>query len=117
MKEKLETKNLEFKERFSDEVLKTLCAFANTEGGQVIIGVQDDGKVKGIEIDDKEFQQITEKIITNLGIRPDIEIKEEQGKKILVIRVSRSKIPVSYKGRYYERVGNTTREMSFERLK
>jgi len=117
MKEVLETKNLEFKERFTDEVLETLCAFANTDGGQIIIGVQEDGKVKGIEINNKELQQITEKIVTNLGIHPDIEIKEEQGKKILVIKVSRSIVPVSYKGKYYERVGNTTREMSFERLK
>jgi ATP-dependent DNA helicase RecG len=117
MKERLETKNLEFKERFTDEVLETLCAFANTDGGQVVIGVQEDGKVKGIEINNKELRQITEKIVTNLGIHPDIEINEEQGKKILVIKVPRSKIPLSYRGKYYERVGNTTREMSFERLK
>jgi len=117
MKNGLETKNLDFKEKFTDEVLETLCAFANTDGGQVIIGVRDNGEVKGIEINNKELQQITEKIVTNLGIYPDIEINEEQGKKILVIKVPRSKFPVSYKGKYYERVGNTTREMSFEKLK
>jgi ATP-dependent DNA helicase RecG len=116
MKDGLETKKLDFKEKFTDEVLETLCAFANTDGGQVIIGVRDNGEVKGIEINNKELQQITEKIVTNLGIYPDIEIKEEQSKKILVIKVPRSKFPVSYKGKYYERVGNTTREMSFERL-
>jgi ATP-dependent DNA helicase RecG len=117
MKDGLETKKLDFKEKFTDEVLETLCAFANTDGGQIIIGVRDNGEVKGIEINNKELQQITEKIVTNLGIYPDIEIKEEQGKKILLIKVPRSKFPVSYKGKYYERVGNTTREMSFEKLK
>jgi len=32
-------------------VLKTICAFANSDGGELFIGVDDDGDIKGIEYD------------------------------------------------------------------
>ena len=44
-----ESRQLVFKEFVSKEdVAKTLCAFLNSEGGTVLIGVQDDGKIIGI---------------------------------------------------------------------
>ncbi|WP_156955549.1 hypothetical protein [Thermodesulfobacterium hydrogeniphilum] len=42
---------------------------------------------------------------------------EVDDRSILAIEVSRSYIPVSFEGRYYKRVRNTTREMNFEELK
>jgi len=113
----LEHKNIDYKEKFGDRVLKDLAAFANTEGGTVVIGVSKDAKIKGIDLSNKELERITEKIIGKLGIHPDIEVKEMKEKKILKISVQKSRIPVSFNGRYYERVGNTTREMKPERLR
>jgi len=112
-----EQKNIDYKEKFGDRVLKDLSAFANTQGGTVIIGVSKDGKVKGIDLSNEDLERITEKIIGKLGIHPDIEIEEIKGKKILKISVQKSTIPVSFNGKYYERVGNTTREMKPERLR
>ena len=45
-----EGKTLEFKRDLSSlqPILKTLVAFANTSGGTLVIGVQDDGAVVGI---------------------------------------------------------------------
>jgi len=34
----IETHNVEYKEKFTDRVLETLCAFANTKGGTLYIG-------------------------------------------------------------------------------
>ncbi|MEM2918864.1 MAG: ATP-binding protein [Candidatus Altiarchaeota archaeon] len=113
----LEGKNIEFKENFGESVLKTLCAFANTDGGEVIIGVNDRGEIIGVSFDNETLREITEKIVTKLGIPPDINLEREKGKTILKIKVIKSSIPISYSGRYYERIGNTTREMSSERLK
>jgi predicted HTH transcriptional regulator len=31
--------------------LKTICAFLNSEGGELLIGVRDDGSIEGIETD------------------------------------------------------------------
>lgn len=117
LREILETKDVEFKEKFGENMLKTLCAFANTNGGKVILGVDDKGVIKGFKIDNKVLRDITEKIVSALGIHPDIEIKEKDGKPVVIISVKKSNIPVSFRGKYYERVGNTTREMNTQRLK
>ena len=117
MEDDIERKRIDYKEKFGDRVLRDLCAFANTEGGTVVIGISDDGKVKGIDITNEELEKITEKIVGKLGIYPDIEVEDADGKSILKILVQKSKIPVSFDGKYYERVGNTTREMKPERLR
>ena len=113
----METIDREYKETFGDSALRAICAMANTRGGEVIVGVTDDGKVKGIEIDNKELERITQKIAGKLGLHPRIEVKEKNGKKIIVITVQKSNVPISLNGKYYERVGNTTREMKPERLR
>jgi len=116
MNKTLEQKSIDYKETFGDRVLRDLSAFANTEGGSVIIGVSKDGEIKGINLSNEELEKITERIVGTLGIHPDIEIEEVKRKKILKISVEKSRIPISFDGRYYERVGNTTREMKPERL-
>jgi len=40
----LENETLDYKGKFGKNTLKTLCAFANTKGGVVVIGVTDIGK-------------------------------------------------------------------------
>jgi len=47
-----QTENLtvEFKSSFDNDVIESLVAFSNVEGGSVYVGVTDDGKVKGISI-------------------------------------------------------------------
>lgn len=37
---------VEFKERFSSRVLEDIVAFANARGGQILLGVADDGKIR-----------------------------------------------------------------------
>ncbi|MEM4314301.1 MAG: ATP-binding protein [Thermoplasmata archaeon] len=113
----LESEKLEFKENFGESVLKTICAFANTDGGEVIIGVNDKGDVIGFPLDNETLREITEKIVSKLGIHPDINMGKEKGKPILKIKVDKSNVPISCDGKYYERIGNTTREMNSERLK
>ena len=45
-----ESRKIEFKSSFGKEVIITLVAFANTRGGKVILGLDNKGKVKGIEL-------------------------------------------------------------------
>ena len=45
-----ESQNIEFKQSWRDEYIKWLSAFGNTDGGKLyIIGVDDDGEIKGID--------------------------------------------------------------------
>lgn len=38
-----EAQNIEWKESWRDEYLKMICAFINTEGGELYIGIDDAG--------------------------------------------------------------------------
>ncbi|HOL34943.1 MAG TPA: ATP-binding protein [bacterium] len=109
--------NLEFKENFGDNTLKTISAFSNTDGGTLIIGVNKHKKITGMQLKDNNYQNIVNQIVNKLSITPEFKVINIDDKKVLIINVRKSSIPVSFDGRYYKRVGNTTREMTFEDLK
>ena len=44
-----ETKNIEFKESITNTFLETVSAFANYEGGDIYFGIEDSGKIIGLE--------------------------------------------------------------------
>ncbi len=114
---KIEKDDIEYKENFGDAVLKALCGFANTNGGEVIVGVSDKGEVKGVKITNEKLTKITEIIANRLGIHPEIKVEHYKRKEVLKVKVDRSNVPISFNGKYYERIGNTTREMKPEKLK
>ncbi|MBQ7958698.1 MAG: ATP-binding protein, partial [Oscillospiraceae bacterium] len=43
-----ETENIEFKSQFTDELYKEVIAFANTDGGVIYIGIDNNGNAIGI---------------------------------------------------------------------
>ena len=44
-----ESHNVEYKEIWKDEYLKWICGFANSKGGSLFIGIDNDGKVVGVK--------------------------------------------------------------------
>ena len=44
----VESESVELKEKYSDSVCKEIVAFLNTNGGKLIIGVNDCGTIVGI---------------------------------------------------------------------
>lgn len=54
--------NVEFKQRFSshEKVAKEMIAFANTNGGVIIFGVDDDKSIYGVESEKEESELIKE---------------------------------------------------------
>ena len=49
---------LEFKEGIDPTLGKEICAFANANGGRIILGVTDNGDVKGFKISNQQVSQV-----------------------------------------------------------
>ena len=49
-----ESQQVEFKSTFNVEAMESIVAFANTEGGKVVIGVSNKRKIVGVVIKEKE---------------------------------------------------------------
>lgn len=67
---KFETENIEFKLQVTDEIYKEIIAFANTDGGTIYIGIDDNGNAVGIDNIDETYTRITNGIRD--AIHPDV---------------------------------------------
>ena len=74
-----ESQQIEWKWSWQDEYLKWLCGYANTEGGILYIGVNDDGYVVGIEDSKRILEGLPNKIHDKLGIIASINIYKANG--------------------------------------
>lgn len=87
-----ENQRLDFKYCVSDsrKIARTLSAFANTDGGRLLIGVRDNGSIAGIRSDEEIYMVDT---AAQLFCRPRIEYSVRQhdigGKTILEVEVIR----------------------------
>lgn len=107
-----ESQNIECKEIWKDEYLKWICGFANANGGYVFIGVEDGSlEIKGVDNSKRLLEDIPNKIVTNLGIVADVNLKQADGSDYIEIFVKPSNIPISHKGTYHYRSGSTKQEL------
>lgn len=67
-----ETEKIEFKLQFTEEIYKEVIAFANTNGGILYIGIDNDGNAVGLSDVDNEYTRITNGIRD--AITPDVTI-------------------------------------------
>ena len=106
-----ENQNIEWKESWRDEYLKWICGFANAKGGKIIIGKNDKGEVVGIPNAKRLMDDLPNKIVTNLGIICDVDLKDEDGKDYIEIDVKPYDVLISYQGKYHYRSGSTKQEL------
>jgi len=112
-----ESMEIEFKQTFDTEALETIAAFANTKGGRLLIGVQDNGKPIGVTVGKETLRNWANQIAQSTGVHPALSEVSSDDKKIVLIEVPESPHQtVSYKGRYFKRVGNSNRRMSDDDL-
>ena len=110
-----ENATTEFKENFDQEAIETAAAFANSNGGVILIGVSDTGEIRGITIGKETLRNWSNRIAqaTEPRVVLEIELVDIGEKSVLLIRISESSLkPVSVRGRCYKRVGNSNRVMS-----
>lgn len=109
----MENQDIEYKATWRDEYLQWICGFANTQGGTVYVGIDDGGRVVGLENADRLLEDIPNKIVSTLGISAYVMLHTAiDGRQYLEVTVEPQAFPVSCKGlqiRVYEdrlRIGN-----------
>ena len=87
-----ESLNVEWKPSLSqiNEIIENVSAFSNTEGGTIIIGVSEEGKLLGVDIGKDTIERLTNQISQNTDpkIHPRITVKKMDKKSIIVIEVN-----------------------------
>ncbi|MBQ3999183.1 MAG: putative DNA binding domain-containing protein [Paludibacteraceae bacterium] len=138
-----ESQVVEYKRKWRDDFLKELCAFANSQGGTLYIGVEDDGSICGIgesEIirvpsakqrlssctEDRSrednvqalMENLPNKIHSNLGFYAEVNSHTDDvtGYKFIAIVVEPLDEAISYNGKCYIRSGSTTQELRGQEL-
>ena len=106
-----EHQHSEWKEAWRDEYLKWICGFANAEGGVLVVGRNDAGVAVGVKDAKKLLEDIPNKVRDVLGIMVDVNLRVEDGKELIEIRVEPHPSPISYKGEYHYRSGATKQEL------
>lgn len=56
----IESETVELKSKFTDSICKEIVAFLNAKGGDVIIGVNDSGKVVGLKDPDETSKKVSD---------------------------------------------------------
>ena len=102
---------VEFKERFSSRIAKDIVAFANTKGGSILLGVDDNGKEVGEKLTNRNKAEINS-IARNC--EPPIAIKKiSQIGKVIVIEIEEgSEKPYSCSEGYFRRLDAVTQKMN-----
>ena len=107
-----ETRQLEFKSDISNTFLKTVSAFANYDGGQILFGVGDTGEIIGLKDPAETCLAIENKINDSIRPQPQYELSLNERDKTLTLTVEagRSK-PYTYKSKAYRRNDTATIEV------
>ncbi|OIN92679.1 MAG: ATP-dependent DNA helicase [Comamonadaceae bacterium CG1_02_60_18] len=123
-----ESKTLELKSRLPqhDQIARTMVAFANTSGGKLVVGVDDQRHVVGISEDDifTLQAQITSLVFDRCQptILPEIYSANLEGKLVLVVEVFRGNLLPYYlkaagkNNGTYLRIGASNRKADFEHI-
>ena len=88
-----ESKTVEYKREYIDDIKYTVIAFANTDGGKLYIGMEDNGQVYGVPDPDGIMLRVTNMIRD--AIRPDVTmftevyLLEMEDKPVVAVNVQR----------------------------
>jgi predicted HTH transcriptional regulator len=86
--------SLDFKKTISscEKIARTMVSFANNKGGRLLIGVADDGTIKGVKSEDEERYMITRAahLFARPALEPIFEEKYIDDKLVLVVDIEPS---------------------------
>ena len=107
--------HLEFKESFSTECIETACAFANANGGYLLIGLDNLGKLSQNQPRFEALRDIENRIAT--ATEPVISVQLEKvpldSGEVIVVKVPENPLkPIAFRGRCFLRCGSVNHQMT-----
>ena len=88
----LENVDVEYKKMYVQELRKDIVAFANTEGGTLYIGINDDGSITGVEDPDDTMLRLAGSLKDGIApdIMPFVQIRaiEKENKPVVTVNVA-----------------------------
>lgn len=111
-----ETEKIEFKSQLSKDIGEEICAFQNTNGGYIFIGVTDDGKIIGCN--SKKAKEMISQHVTNITPPTNVEFHhiEIDNKQVLGVYVAASERLCAIRGNVYIRAGTSKRPLSLQEI-
>ena len=86
-----ESEQVEFKSGVSKEfhVEEAACAFLNAQGGTIVVGVKDDGRLVGVPAAEDNAQEVQQRLLAAISPPAPLSVTVENmdGKKLIVINV------------------------------
>jgi ATP-dependent DNA helicase RecG len=106
---------LEYKESLSASFARELVAMANTAGGKILLGVRDDGTVKGIR-DSNDLRARIQDIARNCD--PPVKVLVQRVGEVTVVTVRESDAkPVQCSDGFFWRQGAVTQKLSRDEIR
>ena len=102
--------HIEFKQVLDKTLIEEVCAFANSSGGYILMGVADDKTVKGIDTGNRSRFQIQD-LLSRL--QPKLDVAVEIKKNLIIIHVPEGKEkPYGCPRGFFMRVGANSQKMT-----
>lgn len=109
------------------DILRHLVAFSNAEGGQLVIGIENDGKITGFNYEGAysidEYRNIFLTELRETPINPKFNILDVKNDKndddnilVISVNVSSDRVIKSYDGKVYLRQNDRSIELNFEQI-
>ncbi|MFA4956769.1 MAG: RNA-binding domain-containing protein [Candidatus Methanoperedens sp.] len=111
-----ESEEVEFKTSFTKDIAKDVCAFSNTVGGEIFIGIDDKGGVVGIK--DENIEQKVSDILSSVHPHPSVKMERLgiSDKEIFHINVSASDKLHSQGNIVHIRIGRNNRPLTTQEV-
>lgn len=85
--------------------------FSDAQGGLILIGKDDNGKIVGLDDYKRLMDNLPNKIRNAMGISTEVNLHHENDKYFIEIVTLPYSVPISLRGRYYYRSGSTRQEL------
>ena len=114
-----EGSQIEFKEKYNSRVIESLAAFANTSGGQVLIGVNDRSQIVGVPDPNKAVESVLSacREAVSPPLTPRVEIVRLPGGALVVAQVESTGQMHAKSGAVFVRHGRQTRRASSDEIR